>query len=195
MHISELIAEQQLDELSLAGIGQGIGKVANTVGKVAGNVQGAYQGAKDAFNQGRAQTAPIAQRNVSRGAQRVRTAPADNQQTPQPTPQPTPQAEPQGQAVDLDQVKQQSADQQAQGQADQQQAMQQMQATAQANQASAINDAEIKKAADDAKAKPASLQTLSDRLAIKLAASKGIHENKKNRAVVEFHSKFLGQLI
>jgi hypothetical protein len=191
MHISELIAEQQLDELSLAGIGQGIGKVANTVGKVAGNVQGAYQGAKDAFNQGRAQTAPIAQRNVSRGAQRVRTAPADNQQTPQPTPQ----AEPQGQAVDLDQVKQQSADQQAQGQADQQQAMQQMQATAQANQASAIKDAEIKKAADDAKAKPASLQTLADRLAIKLAASKGLHENKKNRAVVEFHSKFLGQLI
>ena len=191
MHISELIAEQQLDELSLAGIGQGIGKVANTVGKVAGNVQGAYQGAKDAFNQGRAQTAPIAQRNVSRGAQRVRTAPADNQQTPQPTPQ----AEPQGQAVDLDQVKQQSADQQAQGQADQQQAMQQMQATAQANQASAIKDAEIKKAADDAKAKSASLQTLSDRLAIKLAASKGIPENKKNRAVVEFHSKFLGQLI
>ena len=193
MHISELIAEQQLDELSLAGIGQGIGKVANTVGKVAGNVQGAYQGAKDAFNQGRAQTAPIAQRNVSRGAQRVRTAPADNQQTPQPTPQ----AEPQGQAVDLDQVKQQSADQQAQGQADQQQAMQQMQATAQANQASAIKDAEIKKAADDAKAKPASLQTLSDRLAIKLAASKGIYENKKKnkKTVVEFHSKFLGQLI
>jgi hypothetical protein len=191
MHISELLAEQQLDELSLAGVGQGIGKVANTVGKAVGNVQGAYQGAKDAFNQGRTQTTPIAQRNVSRGARRVRTAPATNQQTT------TPQVEPQGQAVDLDQVKQQSADQQAQGQANQQQAMQQMQATAQANQTAAVKDAEIKKAADDAKAKPASLQTLADRLAIKLAASKGLHENKKKnkKTVVEFHSKFLGQLI
>jgi len=189
MHISELLAEQQLDELSLAGVGQGIGKIANTVGKAVGNVQGAYQGAKDAFNQGRTQTTPIAQRNVSRGAQRVRTAPATNQQTT------TPQVEPQGQAVDLDQVKQQSADQQAQGQADQQQAMQQMQATAQANQTAAVKDAEIKKAADDARAKAPSLQTAGDRLAIKLATQKGIREDKKNRAVVEFHSKFLSRMI
>ena len=183
MHISEILAEQQLDELNLAGIGQGIGKVANTVGRAAGTVQGAYQGAKDAFNQGRNQTAPIAQRTVSGAA-------VPNQQ-----PQTTPQAEPQGQAVDLDQVKQQGADQQAQGQADRQHAMQQMQATAQANQASAIKDAEIKKAADDAKAKPPFQQTTSDKLAIKLAASKGIRENKKTKAVMEFHSKFLGQMI
>jgi hypothetical protein len=178
MHISELLAEQQLDELSLAGVGQGIGKVANTVGKAVGNVAGAYQGAKDAFNQGRTQTAPIAQRNVSRAANKVRPS-IPNQQA---------QTAPQGQAVDLDQVKQQGADQQAQGQVNQQQAMQQMQATAQANQTAAVKDAEIKKAADDAKTKAPFQQTAGDRLAIKLAASKGIHES-------DFHSKFLGCLI
>ena len=193
MHISELIAEQQLDELSLAGIGKGIGKVAGGVGQAVGNVQGAYRGAQSAFNQGREQTARIAQRNVSRAANKVRPSMTPPAQTAPVTPQQNPV--PQGQAVDLDQLKQQRAAQQAQGQADQQQAMQQMQATAQSNQQSAIKDAEIKLAVQAVKAKPASQRTATDNIAIRLGAERGIHETKKISSAVEFHSQFLGQII
>ena len=72
-----------------------------------------------------------------------------------------------------------------------------MQATAQANQTAAIKDAEIKKASDLAKAKPPFQQTAGDKLAIKLAQSKGIRENKKKKqqAIVEFQSRFLGRMI
>ena len=188
MHISELIAEQQLDELSLAGIGQGIGKIAGGVGRAAGNVQGAWQGAQDAYGQARDRTAKVAQRNVSRAGgvkAPVQRQPITTQQPPVQTPNTD-----QGQAVDLDQVKQQSAAQQAQGQVNQQQAMQQMQTTAQANQTIAVKDAEIKQASDDAKAKPPFQQTAGDKLAIKLARSKGIRESD-----VGIHSKFLVRML
>jgi hypothetical protein len=94
MHISELLVEnEQLDELSLKGIGQGIGKVAGALGRGVGNIQGAWQGAKDAYTQNRDRINPVAQRNVSRAgnataqpaatAQPVapaQTVPADNSQ-------------------------------------------------------------------------------------------------------------------
>jgi hypothetical protein len=68
MRINELILEQeQLDELSLAGIGRGIGAAAGAVGRGVGNVQGAWQGAKAAFTQGKAGAADKAARNVAHG--------------------------------------------------------------------------------------------------------------------------------
>jgi len=68
MRINELILEQeQLDELSLAGIGRGIGAAAGAIGRGVGNVQGAWQGAKAAFNQGKDATANKAARNVAHG--------------------------------------------------------------------------------------------------------------------------------
>ncbi len=185
MHISELLAEQQLDELSLAGVGQGIGKIAGGVGRAAGNVQGAWQGAQDAYGQARDRTAKVAQRNVSRAGgvkAPVQRQPITTQQPPVQTPNTD-----QGQAVDLDQVKQQRAAQQAQGQADQQQAIQQMKSTVQANQNFNVSDNEIKQAAVDAKAKSPALQNNAERMALKIAAGKGIH--------VEFHSRFLDRML
>lgn len=68
MRINELILEQeQLDELSLAGIGRGIGAAAGAIGRGVGNVQGAWQGAKAAFSQGQAGAADKAARNVAHG--------------------------------------------------------------------------------------------------------------------------------
>jgi hypothetical protein len=212
MHISELIAEQQLDELSL---GKKVGaktarfarNAATGIGKTLGGIAGAYNMGKRAYQQGKNFVDPQgALQSVTQAPSPTNTQPTASPNTtvaPQPTtsqnntPVQQPSAEPQGQEVDLDQLKQQRAARQAQGQADQQQAMQQMQATAQANQAANIKDAEIKQAADEAKAKPASQQSASDKLAIKLAASKGIRENKKKKqkAVMEFHSKFLGRMI
>ena len=87
MHINEIILEQeQLDELSLAGIGRGIGATAGAVGRGVGNVQGAWQGAKAAFTQGKDASANKAARNVAHGggaAMGKGGAPA------QPTAQPT----------------------------------------------------------------------------------------------------------
>lgn len=88
MRINELILEQdQLDELSLAGIGRGIGAVSNAIGRGVGNVQGAWQGAKAAFNQGKDATANKAARNVAHGggAQMNKTGAT----TPAPTATPT----------------------------------------------------------------------------------------------------------
>jgi hypothetical protein len=68
MRINELILEQeQLDELSLAGIGRGIGAAAGAIGRGVGNVQGAWQGAKAAFTQGKDASANKAARNVAHG--------------------------------------------------------------------------------------------------------------------------------
>jgi hypothetical protein len=91
MRINELILEQeQLDELSLAGIGRGIGAAANAVGRGVGHVQGAWQGAKAAFNQAKDATANKAARNVAHGggAQMDKTGattPAPVAKTPVPT--------------------------------------------------------------------------------------------------------------
>jgi hypothetical protein len=68
MKITDLIAEQQIDELTAADVGQGVGKAAGAVGAVAGGVKGAWQAAKKGFEKGRAtvagetppQTAPVA---------------------------------------------------------------------------------------------------------------------------------------
>jgi hypothetical protein len=68
MKINELVlTEDQLDELSLKGIGQGIGAAAGALGRGAGHIQGAWQGAKDAFTQNKNRIAPAAQRNVAQG--------------------------------------------------------------------------------------------------------------------------------
>jgi hypothetical protein len=87
MRINELILEQeQLDELSLAGIGRGIGATAGAIGRGVGNVQGAWQGVKAAYTQGRDASANKAARNVAHGggaAMGKGGAPA------QPTAQPT----------------------------------------------------------------------------------------------------------
>ena len=162
MPISELLSEQQLDELSLAGVGQGIGKVANTVGNVAGHVQGAYLGAEDAFNQGLNQTSRIAQRNVSRAANKVRPNPTATNQTVQPNTQPQ-QTPPQGGAG--------------------QQPVQPQQ-----HQINGVPDAEIKQAANDAKSRDPSQQTLGDKIVIK--QSNTIHESE-----LRFHSRFLGRVL
>ena len=68
MRINELILEQeQLDELSLAGIGRNIGATAGAIGRGVGNVQGAWQGVKAAYTQGRDASANKAARNVAHG--------------------------------------------------------------------------------------------------------------------------------
>ena len=70
MRINELLIEsEQLDEISLAGIGKGIGAAAGAIGRGVGNIKGAWQGAVDAYTQNRDRVAPIAQRNVARGGQ------------------------------------------------------------------------------------------------------------------------------
>ncbi|NBO99379.1 MAG: hypothetical protein EBU90_04525 [Proteobacteria bacterium] len=100
-----------------------------------------------------------------------------------------------GTAVNIGQVKQQSAQQAQAAQADKQTAQQQIAATQAANAAKAKQDAAIKAAKDAAMAKPAFQQTASDRLAIKQAKDRGIRESKKSKkkkVVAEFNSKFLG---
>jgi hypothetical protein len=120
---------------------------------------------------------------------KIQAQPTAEPQGQQAAPQPA-----QGQAVDLDQVKQQSAAQKAQGQANQQQAQQQMQQTQQANASTAQQDNALVAAVKAEKAKPGFQQ---DKGLIARAAAKGIHENKKKKkkAVMEFHSKFLGRMI
>jgi hypothetical protein len=172
MHISELIVEQQLDELNLAGVSKGIGKVANTVGKVAGNVQGAYLGAQDAFDQGLNQTSRIAQRNVSRAANKVRPNRQASNQTAQPNTQPqqTPpqQTPPQGGAG--------------------QPPVQPQQAAPQSDEINGVTNKEIKQAANDARSRDPSQQSLGDKIVIK--QSNTIHESEQ-----VFHSKFLGRIL
>lgn len=168
MHISELIIEQHLDELTLAGVGKGIGKVANTVGKVAGNVQGAYLGAQDAFNQSLNQTSRIAQRNVSRAANKIRPNRQASNQTAQPNTQPQ-QTPPQGGAG-------------------QQQTAQPQQAAPQLDQTNGVTNIEIKQAANDARSRDPSQQTLGDKIVIK--QSNNIHESDQG-----FHSRFLGRIL
>jgi hypothetical protein len=86
-----------------------------------------------------------------------------------------------GQALDLDQLKQQRDQQQAAGQADQQQALQQMKSTADSNAAAAANRSSIEKAGKAAAAKPGFQRTASDNLAIKKAKEQGIKiESKKS---------------
>ena len=57
MKITDLIAEQQIDELTADDVGQGVGKAAGAVGAVAGGVKGAWQAAKKGFEKGRATVA------------------------------------------------------------------------------------------------------------------------------------------
>jgi hypothetical protein len=85
--------------------------------------------------------------------------------------------QPQGQAVDLDQLKQQRQAKQDQGVADQQVAMGQMAQTKQANAATAQADNDLVAAVKAAKAKPGFQQTAQDKLTIQKGAAKGIHES------------------
>ena len=53
MRISDIILEsEQLDEISLAGVGQGIGKAVRGTSSAVHGIKGAWQGAKDAWAQG-----------------------------------------------------------------------------------------------------------------------------------------------
>jgi hypothetical protein len=86
-----------------------------------------------------------------------------------------------GQALDLDQLKQQRNQQQAAGQADQQQAIQQMKSTADSNAAAAANRSSVEKAGKAAAAVPSFQRTASDKLKIKAAQDAGIKvESKKS---------------
>jgi hypothetical protein len=86
-----------------------------------------------------------------------------------------------GQALDLDQLKQQTDKERAAGQNDQQQAIQQMKSTADANAAAAANRSSIEKAGKEAAAIPKFRRTASDNLAIKAAKDAGITiESKKS---------------
>jgi len=114
-----------------------------------------------------------------------------------------------GTAVDIGQVKKQSAQAAQAAQADKQTAQQQIAATQASNAAKAKQDAAIKAAKDAAMAKPGFQQTAADKLAIKQAADRGIREakqlkkpapkqpapGKKKKILAEFESKFLGQKI
>lgn len=54
MRINELIVEsEQLDELSLAGVGKGVGNVIRGTSSAIQGAKGAWQGTKDAWNQGK----------------------------------------------------------------------------------------------------------------------------------------------
>jgi hypothetical protein len=67
MRIQELLIENnQIDEISLKGIGQSLGTAAGAVGSAVGGVQGAWQGMKNAYGQKRDRVAKVAQRNVQR---------------------------------------------------------------------------------------------------------------------------------
>jgi hypothetical protein len=67
MRIAELIIENnQIDEISLKGIGQGLGKAAGAVGGAVGGVQGQWSGMQNAYNQKRDRVAAVAQRNAER---------------------------------------------------------------------------------------------------------------------------------
>ena len=83
MRIEELLEEQQLDELSLSGIGKGLGKAAGAVGGAVGGVQGAWQGMKNAYGQKRDRVAAVSQRNVQRaGGYRTNKATVTNPAVP-----------------------------------------------------------------------------------------------------------------
>jgi len=178
MHISELIAEQKLDELSLAGIGKGIGKVAGGVGQAVGNVQGAWQGAKDAYGQNRDRVAKVAQRNVSRagGYKAPRPAPDQGQTTQDPNA--PKQLAPQGQ-----QPPAAPAGSPAMKAAEIVQGLNDIWSKATANQDSQTSSPQVQQQII-AMAKQAAL------------AGRKI-ENRKNTqpVVVEFHSKFLGRML
>jgi hypothetical protein len=65
MRINELIVEQQLDELSLAGA---LGSAAKGAANVVGGTRGALAGARDVFNQRADRVANVAQRRVQQAA-------------------------------------------------------------------------------------------------------------------------------
>jgi hypothetical protein len=84
MRINELILEnQQLDELSFAGVGKGIGQVASGVGQAVGGIKGAYQGVKQRYSQGKQQAQQGAYNAVT-GSGQQQPAPAQSTQTAQP---------------------------------------------------------------------------------------------------------------
>jgi len=65
MRITELIIENnQIDEISLKGIGQGLSKAADAVGGAVGGVQGQWAGMQNVYNQKRDRVAAVAQRNA-----------------------------------------------------------------------------------------------------------------------------------
>ena len=97
-------------------------------------------------------------------------------------PTPAPAQEPQGQALDLDQYRQDKAARLAAAQAGQQQAQQQMATTAQANaQTAAADNAKVAEVqAIKAKQERGELLSTAERNTLNLAAKSGIHETEYN---------------
>jgi len=128
---------------------------------------------------GVAPTPALPQATPAQGAYSVRmpgqTAPAA------PAAEPT-AAEPQGQALDLDQYRQDKAAKLAAAQAGQQQAQQQMATTAQANaQTAAVDNAKVAEVqAIKAKQQRGELLSTAEQNTLNLAAKSGIHETEYN---------------
>jgi hypothetical protein len=183
MHISELIVEQKLDELSLAGIGKGIGKVAGGIGQAVGNVQGAWQGAKDAYGQNRDRVAKVAQRNISRagGYKAPRPSPDQGQTTQDPNA--PKQLAPQGQQPPAGAAGGAPTGSPAMKAAEIVQGLNDIWSKATANQDSQTSSPQVQQQII-AMAKQAAL------------AGRKIENRKHTRpVVVEFHSKFLGRML
>ena len=85
MRINELIVEsQQIDELSLAGVGRGIGKAANMAGKAVGGAVGGTVAAAKQFGSGVKQGYQGASNTVG-GVQSPSTAPTGTTAAPTPS--------------------------------------------------------------------------------------------------------------
>ena len=85
MRINELIVEsQQIDELSLAGVGRGIGKAANIAGKAVGGAVGGTVAAAKQFGSGVKQGYQGASNTVG-GVQSPTTAPTGTTAAPTPS--------------------------------------------------------------------------------------------------------------
>ena len=107
MRINELIVEsQQIDEISLAGIGKGIGKAANVAGKAVGGAVGGTVAAAKQFGSGVKQGYQGASNTVGGGAATPRT---DNTTVPAQSASTTPTGQDTGAAADPASLRQQAA--------------------------------------------------------------------------------------
>lgn len=78
MKIHELIENEQLDELNLAGIGSAVGKGLNAAGKAVGGAVGSVVGGAQQFGRG-VKAGYLGSKNTVGGEQQPATAPAGNQ--------------------------------------------------------------------------------------------------------------------
>ena len=91
MRINELLTEDQLDELSLKGVGRGVGNVIRGTSSAINGVKGAWQGAKDAWAQGKQSGSYDTARSAISGTDQP---PASNTTTANTSPQQSTQAAP-----------------------------------------------------------------------------------------------------